>query len=196
MAKSIFKNVEDESLSYMYGLDAIPSLIIHKIKVLLGNEWDSYFKFAFVRNPWDRMVSQYNYTKQLFATPNLVDAKNESAIRYREEIVKNLGKDYTFEEFLSAKCPKPLDPNWNNQHIYISDGGEVVIDYVGRFETISKDWGYVCKKLNLVAPILRINVTKHRHYSTYYNDNTRNMVYLLCKRDIELFNYNYNTSND
>src|SRR4051794_5934186 len=53
----------------------------------LGEDWDGYFKAAFVRNPWDRLVSWYTMIRE----------QNDYTNRLWQYVRERAG---TFEEFL------------------------------------------------------------------------------------------------
>jgi len=133
------------------------------------------FKFAFVRNPWDRFVSLYFYRKTL-----------------REE-------KRTFEEF----CDFALDCSpigaynekglcqANCQVDWIMRNGEVFVDFVGRCENIQTDFSYVCDNLGIECSLEYINRTKHKHYREYYNDETRKKITKKYEKDIDMFKYTF-----
>ncbi len=82
--------------------------------------WDSYYKFCFERNPFDRAISLYYFLCQ--------------------------NKSIKFDDWLKNKYTNPfLKKNWN---IYtIND--KVVVDFIGKYENIRSDLTFVCQKLNI-----------------------------------------------
>jgi len=135
---------------------------------------DSYFKFAFVRNPFDRAVSIYKYVQQ-----------QESA-KCRESFT--LSK--TFKKFaatnLMSKSGK--DSIWfSDQYSQVKD-----CDFIGRFENLQADFDIVCQKLGIIRKPLPVkNVTKHKHYSQYYDDETIEIVAKKYEKDIKRFGYKF-----
>ena len=83
------------------------------------------------------------------------------------------------------------------QYLFVCDeDGNIMVDYVAKYEEgLENGLEIVLSKLNYIIdePIKlpKSNVTKNqrRHYSTYYNQSTRNIVANLYKRDFEIFNY-------
>ena len=134
--------------------------------------YDSLFKFAFVRNPWDRLVSRYAH---------LLRSKD----RRRHEFISRLEK---FEDFLKWEIQRGSA----FQHSYITDErGNQIVDFVGHYERLQEDFATVCARLKLQAALPHANVSEHRDYRTYYTPETRAFVAKQFQRDIELFGYNF-----
>ena len=142
-----------------------------------GERFDSFYKFGFVRNPWDRVVSLY--------------MRNEG-IQSRH--------DQTFEQFVrklrysSATCIHP-SPQVNQLDWFIDPSGNVIADYIGKFETLDQDWAIIRQKLrgDLPETLSRAKANPHkvRHYSLYYTDETRSIVADRFRLDIEYFDYQF-----
>ncbi len=95
----------------------------------LQNQYDSYFKFAFVRNPWDRLVSWYAMIMQASQKP--VAELN----RFWQYV---LAEAPTFDDFVN-RCTDIVDDVdgqksiMYNQLDYVTDErGRIIVDYVGR----------------------------------------------------------------
>lgn len=96
-------------------------------------QWENYFKFAFVRNPWDRLVSLYHYLATMTPADRWYQADEQIAQAVRS---RRAGTD--FRAFCLAL------PTWTHrrefhfwpQHRWIcDDNGEILVDFVGRFES-------------------------------------------------------------
>ena len=122
-------------------------------KRLFPDIFDDYFKFAFVRNPWARMVSAYAYNQSVAAARlSAVDSEIQAARmqadarkltkaeRRRVKVLEN--RPYlSFREFV-------LRPRSNQLH----EGGNDMVpyfDFVGRFETLHEDFETVCARLGV-----------------------------------------------
>lgn len=141
-------------------------------KILPGDIFRDYFKFAIVRNPWDRMVSNYHFAGKL------------SFSGY---------SNHSFSEFL-----KDLNPFLKQEQcdFILDENGEPGVDFVGRFENLEQDFQTIAKKLNISGITLPVrNRTKHKHYSYYYTDETRELVADLFKNDIKMFGYKFEKPN-
>lgn len=162
---------------------------VHGIARLGREEWDSYYSFGFVRNPWARLVSWYTMIVERPA------AGQESAWwRYVRQNSTN------FEEFL-YRCTDTIEERQDgcvvqrsamrNQIDYFTDaeGGQAVT-FIGRFENLAGDFQVVRGTLGLPAlPLWRANPTMRKDYRTYYTADTRRLVAQRFARDIARFDY-------
>ena len=130
------------------------------------------FKFAFVRNPWDRLVSMYAFLCR-------------TSTHRHHKLVTSMG---SFEEYLRWEIGRRRA----RQHPYITDCcGNLLVDFVGRFENIEADFAKVCQQLSVPATLPCANATAHRDYQTYYTPVTRELVAQHLRRDIEMFEYGF-----
>jgi len=130
-----------------------------------------YFKFSFVRNPWDRLVSWYNHI-------NFDNSKNFSEFL----TLKNVIIDFGMKKSIST-----------NQLDYISDNdGNILTNYIGRFENVNEDILEIGKKIGYDDfTIPHINKFPHKDYRTYYTDKDIELVQEMYKRDIDYFGYKF-----
>ena len=149
------------------------------LKERMSEHWDKYFKFAFVRNPWDRMVSLYHYFLQ--------DSEKRVS-----ELGRRIAACDGFADFCSRLEELELDAHFDEQISYLIDfQGNFLIDYIGRFETLDRDYASVCTKLALpVVKLPHYRQSSHQHYLQYYDDQARCVIAERYKNDIAAFNYN------
>ncbi|MTJ29320.1 sulfotransferase family 2 domain-containing protein [Aphanizomenon sp. UHCC 0183] len=141
--------------------------------------YNSFYKFAFVRNPWDWQVSYYHFI-----------LKEKAHIRH--ELVKSMAG---FEEYLkwviNTKNPFPKGATKLQKEIITDSQGRLIVDYIGRYETLATDLNYVCQQLNLQTSLPYLNQSKHRNYQEYYNPKTIKLVEEHFQEDIALFGYTF-----
>jgi hypothetical protein len=155
-------------------------------------EFTSYYKFSFVRNPWARLVSEYRYRSFL--------------------------SHKSFKDFVMNKLPSP---GWDDKYRHIMpqtemlyDGdGTLLVDFVGKFERLDQDFEQVCKHLGFEnSSLSHINSSDktsrelrrklrnfiHRNgeadlrdYVDFYDDETREFVSTLYRKDIDNFGYTF-----
>lgn len=141
--------------------------------------WDTYFKFAFVRNPWDLLVSYYHYHKK-------EAAESEEFRQSWPRIAERFRRTSNFEEWVHTGIY--VQPHLN----FIADAeGRLMVDFVGRFETLRRDFQTVCERVGLRAQLPHENSTEHAPYREYYNETTRELVRRKFRRDIETFGYEF-----
>lgn len=141
--------------------------------------FEQYYKFAFVRNPWDWQVSMYHFILK-------------EADHVKREFVENMTD---FEEYLewviATKTPYPKGATKLQQDMLVDKSNQLLVDYVGRYETLADDFNQVCRRLQLEATLPHINKSQHRDYRSYYNDRTRQLVADYFQADIALFGYRF-----
>jgi len=142
-------------------------------------KYRDYFKFAFVRNPWDRFVSGW-----------VNKFVNKNAFNFNSHELNEMKQ---FEHFVTYWSEKDLDScnaHFRRQCALI-DLNEV--DFIGRMEHFNKDLTAIFRILDL--PEIQIpfrNKSKREYsYNTYYDSDTKRMVSKMYRKDIQLFGYTY-----
>jgi hypothetical protein len=139
--------------------------------------YQNYFKFAFVRNPWDRLVSCW---RNKVVDNNHFDFSTAELTKMREFS--------NFVDFVSGLNTESCDPHLRLQCRLIDLNQ---IDYLGRLESIDKDLIEVFGILDIpLMDIERRNVSSDRNPYWYYYDNKLvEKVYQIYCRDIQIFGY-------
>ena len=158
------KNLINESQLYLGDKHlSCPNLIKQR------PQYKNYFKFAFTRNPWDRVVSWYFFVK---------NSKNP----------KRNTSGISFKEFVT----NPREPNvWGARNQFQYEFTKKC-DFIGKTENIQADFDTICDKIKIPRQKLpHKNATKHKHYTEYYDDETKEIVEERFAKDIEYFNYKF-----
>ncbi len=142
-------------------------------KLLPGKVFNEYFKFSFVRNPWDWQVSLYHFMIQNTKHPqHHLIKKMKSFDEYVDWVVKNehsLQKDFLYDK-----------------------EGNLIVDYIGKFENLQEDFTEICLRLEIEPVILPLtNKSNHSHYRDYYSEESREKIYIAFKEDIDYFHYDF-----
>jgi len=141
--------------------------------------YNDFYKFAFVRNPWDWQVSMYYFI-----------LKETGHVKY--ELVKSMSGFAEYLEWVvETENPYAKGATKFQKDTITDDEGKIIVDFIGRYENLNHDFHYVCQSLNLEASLPIINKTIHRDYRSYYNPKTQKIVAEHFKADIELFGYTF-----
>lgn len=151
--------------------------------------WANSFKFAFVRNPWDRLVSWWSLIDNGRDPAGTTPAPN-NFFGYVLTQARN------FEEFLSNCTDEIVDKDgrkniFRNQIDYLtSDNGSFMVDFIGRFERLQTDFDTIAGRLGLPQVALpKINHSRHAPYTEYYTASMAEKVRQRYHRDIAAFGY-------
>ena len=128
-----------------------------------------FFKFAFVRNPWDRIVSMYFYRLQNREIP----------------------RDLSFFDFVINRKNYPFGLHREQVKLLADDNGQIAMDFIGRFENLREDWVEVQNRIDVKADLPRLKQTSHNHYRHYYNREIIDEVARMYPKDIDFFGYRF-----
>jgi hypothetical protein len=143
----------------------------NQIATAFGTDFHTYFRFAFVRNPWDRLWSWYSLRRLATGDTRM-----------------------TFDAFLDLWIPRhaPLVLTSQTDSLH-SSSGELLVDALGRYENFASDLKAIFKQAELPLPseIPCLNASGAGHYSHFYSDYGRDLVERAYQADLENFDYRY-----
>lgn len=161
--------------------------------------YQQYYKFSFVRNPWARIVSEYNYRRLHGDEKYQTDFKT---FLFKNFPTKALDDHVSFKDYY-----RHILPQWK---FLFDDNGFQLVDFIGKFENIQVDFNTVCEQLNILPTQLPhknrtlavgfkgrvqqklkrlLSASRKKHYSFYYDNESQQFIAEYYKKDIELFNY-------
>jgi hypothetical protein len=140
-----------------------------RVRTYVGEDiWNSYYKFSFERNPWDRQVSWYHYK-----TKSKPDDRKPS-----------------FDAFNRDRRRAWVE-NWD---LYTSEG-EVILDFIGRYETLDADFARIADRIGLSntlqLPKVNVSKTKGVDWHSYYTDESRALIAEWYAEEIRHFGYRF-----
>ena len=133
--------------------------------------FNSLFKFAFVRNPWDLLVSLYNF----------IPARPKH--RYQKRVAS-----MSFADFVNEWT---LRPEIFQARRIRDDHGALLVDFVGFFEDVTRDFEAVCSHIGVNALLPRDNRSVHADYRDVYTDQLKHLVATRLAEDIEFLGYDF-----
>jgi hypothetical protein len=134
--------------------------------------FDGFFKFAFVRNPFDRFISYCSFVTR-------DDGEFE---RDPQKVMREIVEDPPFAHLL-----------FQPQHMFLTDaGGKLLTDMVGRVETMQESYDAIAARVGIpTQPLERVNASKRGDYRSYYDRSLIEGVAKIYARDLELFGYQF-----
>jgi len=150
------------------------------------------FKFTFVRNPWDRLVSAYH----LLRRGHTEYVRVWSPQKYSDLL------DMSFDDFVCSWLWKrreqlmELDTTlWTQAYFTHSPDGDSLVDFVGRRETMEADLLHLRERRNIAIRNMHLNRSLNREdqdYRSYYTDqDTVEAVREIYAKDIAFFKYDF-----
>jgi hypothetical protein len=173
---------EDWEQQVLYGKQALPipamarighgHISVHEISPHLdATVWADYFKFAFVRNPFDRFVSTCFFLNR--ADPNF----SSTAIAFMKDRIKR-------ERFQQRVLVRP-------QYMQLCNPlKEIALNFVGRYEDLQQSYDTICETIGIPSTELgRKNTSSHNEFSDYYDEELRELVAAFYADDLRIFDY-------
>ena len=192
-------------LSILYGKyknKFLQHLTISEIKERNIKDFESYKKISFVRNPYDKIISEYLWRIQMYGKRKLEfkEFLLEEVIPRKHNInkfVKNFYKDESLIPF--------LDAHYVNQTNYLYQNKILAIDEIGKFENFENDFKRIFNKklTNTKIHKSKINYTYYltkkllpnflanKMYRKYYNHETKEIIKNEYSEDLKVFNYKF-----
>ena len=136
--------------------------------------YSGYFKFAFVRNPWDRLVSAWQ--------SKFVEGP------YGSHAPRGVAEDFgRFVEYVESQDIERCDRHWRLQSSLIDLNS---LTFLGRFESFEEDLTHVCSQIGIqVLEMPHRAASTRQTLSAYYTDELVERVGRVYARDVRLFGY-------
>jgi hypothetical protein len=159
------------SIESAFGQPKMDHSLPHDIIKKIGwKKWNEYFKFAIIRNPWDRMVSVYCNRKRWYRKmPNFEEWLIQTQIRHQTK--------FQYDNEISQL-------KW-----IVNKKGKILVDFIGRFERLKEDFQHVCEQIGIQKKLPHKNQSRRSVYQTYYSNSSRKLVEQKSKKEIEKFGY-------
>ena len=138
---------------------------------LLPGMWESFFSFCTVRNPYERFASYCRFV-------------NRTNHKMRNDPLETMKRIVSEKESRKGILFRP-------QHEFVTDSdGELLVDFVCRFDSLQKDFDYICDKLHVPKSELQhVNTSGSDAPLAFFDWELKEMVLSFYKRDFDLFNF-------
>jgi hypothetical protein len=155
-----------------------------------GWNWDEYFKFTLVRNPWERKLSVYSY--MVDRAEKILGGSKGHTDYFRKKSVEIHNRCPDYKTFLKKYCTRPQTKNRQIDWI-LDDDGNNLMDYIGKLENIQEATDDICDKIGIPRKeVSHTNRSEHEHYTEVYDEQWMiDAVETRYRLDIEMFNYKF-----
>lgn len=178
--------VHEHSCIFVHQRKCAGSSIMRTFNVAFGTpDWDfmkdgvlspeytathqSYFRFAVVRNPWDRLISGWKYC----------ESTHELTLKKVLTALPQEGHD--FRHVTRLQCAT-----------LFNEQGELIVDYLIRFEHLQNDFDVVCDLIGKPRCTLpHRNRGSRGHYHEYFDEACRQIFLHYFSKDVDLLGYEY-----
>lgn len=161
------------SIEALYGQQRHDHRTALDYEMILGKKrYKEFFSFTVVRNPWDKMVSQYCY----------------NAFNW-------VPRGTSFSGYLKAFKEGQQVTRFSPFHLpYISNKrGDIMVDYIGRFEALDEVMLKLSQELNIPYQSIphKNKSSRESDYRGYYDEETRQIIADMFAEEIALFGYKF-----
>lgn len=169
------------SIGRALGLPCKQHLTVQDVIARVGRPaWDGAYRFAVVRNPWDKFVSQYKHRVRTNQT-----GMGDQPIPFRDWVAATIG-------------PDQRPPFYDNPTMFLPQvqwlrdaDGRIDLDLVGRFENLAGAYQQVAARLGVTAALGHLNATAPSDYRSVYDDQSAEWVAQWFAEDLAHFGYRF-----
>ena len=168
--------------------------------------WNSYFTFSFVRHPFDRLVSLYEFfnrvrrnntshrsiLKRLFSSGQTIPLENyPDKPPWTWAGMQALLTTTDFSGFIRSEYLARAQGAKPQVKSLTSKSGYKLVDFVGKVENISDDWKKICAQLGIQPPLPHTNRSKRQFENVrqYWSEDNLQFAAEKYREDLEMFGY-------
>jgi len=152
-------------------------------RAILGDEYNDYFSFSFVRHPVDRLISAYYFLKQGGMKEHKTDRM------FKEKVVD---KYSTFESFVLEYLNEKTIYSYIHlfpQSYFLTYKGEIIVSFLGRVENMKESIKALEERLNRKIDLPVLNKSNRPRGSLSIGEDVFQKIRHLYKKDFTLLGY-------
>jgi len=170
-----------------WGMDYMHANVKRLHEFMGEEEFQQYFSFATIRNPWERLVSV-----TAWGEPTILEGMPHN----KEEFYNNVQPSSDYVGMKAHILDLNEDFFWSTapaQHYLLDKRGNLGVDYVFDVSNMLSGLDTVCNQIGIGLGLERRkhNISKHRHYSHYYDNELRDYVAKMYAWEIKTFGYKF-----
>ncbi|NIK92518.1 sulfotransferase family protein [Mangrovimonas sp. CR14] len=149
-------------------------------ELITEEQWNTYYKFTFVRNPWDRAYSDFMWIQNFSGVRGDFSSYIKKTNKFGKILTNNEGPHFLGDHLLQ-------------QTDFFDFKGVYKPDFIGRFENFDADIHFIINKLDIKEEFnLHKNKTlRYSHYSNFYTRSKKKLVNEYFQKDISLLGYKF-----
>jgi hypothetical protein len=148
-----------------------------ELKIQLGYIFNLYYKFSIIRNPYDRLLSEYYWTP----IPNVGYKYGKTKFEFLNYVTDVIKNNKIFEN--------KYNDHFIPQYLFLYHGKKLLVDQIFKYEDLEWVENYLKKKLNIDNNLPFLNKSKLNIEKEDWNPRQKERIYKLYKADFLIFNY-------
>jgi len=181
--------------SYFINSKIFERVVFKKTSKDIYENYKNWYKFSFVRCPFDRLLSFYK--DKVLTNPIDRINRNEKKMQLCQKILlRNLNKPLKLEQFKNIKFKDICliinkivlsDSHFIPYNIGLINEDKIIADFVGKLENFNDDIKVINKKLKLNLQVIKDNSTFETNIFDYYDLHTIFLVAKSYEKDFKFF---------
>lgn len=163
-----------------------------KIKEAMGNEFASYVSFAFIRHPYAKIVSSYFFFRN--GEPLHENTFRSFVLANKSRKVQLIATNLKIlsTHVFPFKLWAILYPYKSNKAYLFDEKGNLLVDQIGLYESLSEDFTRILDKINIPSKgrkLPHMNKSSHKQFNAYFsNPFFRKIINIKIRTDLDFYN--------